>query len=173
MRYLILRVPGHEYHQDLCYCLVPLCEPVCRFVATEAQRFLSYMLRDRFHVTSILWEGLPALYWYETLPAAIAALADTDKSRLLDARDEFDEELRVLDLPDDFAWPPSEAENDLLLLSNADFVRQPAPESPCLWVLWSAVLIRGNEGYDYHCAAVPLSVFQQSLASFPLSLPNP
>ena len=67
MRYLILRVPGHEYHQDLCYCLVPLCEPVCRFVATEAQRFRNYMLRDRFHVTSILWQGLPALYWYETL----------------------------------------------------------------------------------------------------------
>ncbi|NLF70568.1 MAG: hypothetical protein GX575_16175 [Candidatus Anammoximicrobium sp.] len=107
------------------------------------------------------------------MPAAVAALADTDKSCLLDARDEFDEELRVLDQPDDFGWPPSEAENDLLLLSNADFVRQPAPESPCLWVLWSAVLIKGNEGYDYHCAAVPLSVFQQSLARFPLPLPNP
>lgn len=162
MRYLILRVPGHEYHQDLCYCLVPLCEPVCRFVTTEAQRFLGYMLRDRFQVTSILWEGLPALYWYETLPAAIA---DTGGYRLLDARDEFDEELQVLDVPDDFPWPPSEAEDDLLLLSNADFLRQPAPQQPLLWVLWSAVLIKGNEGYDYHCTAVPLSVFEQSPAS--------
>ena len=79
----------------------------------------------------------------------------------------------LLDEPDDLAWPPGEAENDALLLSNADFVRQPAPEPASLWVLWSAVLIEGNEGYDYHCAAVPLSVFQQSLASFPLSRPNP
>ena len=165
MRYLILRFPGHEYHQDLCYCLVPLCEPVCRFVTTEAQRFLGYMLRDRFHVTHIQWQDLPALYWYETLPAAIAAIADTGGYRLLDARDEFDEELQVLDVPDDFPWPPSEAENDLLLLSNADFLRQPTPQPPLLWVLWSAVLIKGNEGYDYHCTAVPLSVFAQSLAS--------
>lgn len=162
MRYLILQVPGHEYHQDLRYCLVPLCEPVCRFVTTEANRFQSYMLRDRFHVTNILWEDLPAVHWYESLPTAIAA---TDGKCLLEAHDEFDEELRVLDLSDDFAWPPSEAENDLLLLCNADVIRQPPPQPPLLWVLWSAVLIKGNEGYDYHCAAVPLSVFEQSLAS--------
>ncbi|MCY2991696.1 MAG: hypothetical protein NTY19_28055 [Planctomycetota bacterium] len=54
MRYLILQVHGHEYHEDLRYGLVPLCEPLCRFVATEGHRFLSYMVRDRFHVTSLL-----------------------------------------------------------------------------------------------------------------------
>jgi len=165
MRFLILQVPGSEYHDDLRYCLVPLCEPVCRFVTTEARRFQSYMLRDRFHVTHIQWQDLPALRWYESLPPAIAAVVDSGEARPLEACDEYDEQLRVLEVPDDFAWPPSEGENDLLLLSNADFVRQPAPQPLHLWVLWSAVLIEGSDGYDYHCAAVPLSVFEQSLAS--------
>ena len=165
MRYLILQVHGNEYHEDLRYCLVPLCEQLCRFVATEGHRFLNYMVRDRFHVTSLLWKGLPALWWYESLPPTISAVADSDGTRPLDACDEHGELLRVVDLPDDFTWPPSEGEDDLLLLSNADFIRQPAPQQPHPWVLWSAVLIKDDDGYDYHSVAVPLSVFEQSLAS--------
>ena len=88
MRYLILQVHGNEYHEDLRYCLVPLCEPLCRFVATEGHRFLNYMVRDRFHVTSLLWKGLPALWWYESLPPTISAVADSDDTRPLDACDE-------------------------------------------------------------------------------------
>jgi len=165
MRFLILQVPGSECHDDLRYCLVPLCEPVCRFVTTEARRFQSYMLRDRFHVTHIQWQDLPALRWFESLPPAIGAGVDSGEARPLQACDEYDEQLRVVEVPEDVVWPPSEGENDLLLLSHADFVRQPAPQPLHLWVLWSAVLIEGSDGYDYHCAAVPLSVFEQSLAS--------
>ena len=97
-------------------------------------------------------------------PAAVATLAHQDITYMRDTRDEFGEAVQVLDVPDDLVWPPSEAENDVLLLSNADFVRRQTPR-PLLWVLWSAVLIEGNAGYDYHCTAVPLSVFEQSLAN--------
>ena len=164
MRYLILPVLGNEDHQELNYCLVPWCESLCRFVVTEAHRFRSYMLGDRRHIVRISWQGLPALYWYESLPAAVAALAGEDGECLPETPDEFGEPLRLVDVPDDFAWPSSEGESDVLVLSNADFVREPLLPQPNLWVLWSATLIEDGDGYDYHSSAVPLPVFERCLS---------
>ncbi len=165
MRYLILPVLGNEYHQELNYCVVPWCQPLRKFIASEAQRFLDYMLRDRFQALETAWRDLPALYWYECLPQALQTWTDEDDQHLPDAVDEFEYPLRFVDVPDDFVWPAGEGESQALLLSNADFVRQPLPPEPNLWVLWSATLIEDGDGYDYHSTAVPFSIFQQQLAS--------
>ncbi len=165
MRYLILPVLGNEDHQELAYCVVPWCETLWSFVVSEARRLQGYMLRDRFQALETAWQGLPALYWYESLPQAIATQTDEDGQYLPDAVDEFAYLLRVVDVPDDFVWPAGEGESHVLVLSNADFVRQPVPPQPNLWVLWSATVLEDGDGYDYHSTAVPLSVFQRQLAS--------
>jgi hypothetical protein len=165
MRYLILPVLGNEDHRELKQCLVPLCEPLCRLIVTEGHRFRDYMLRDRFQIVKIAWRRLPALYWYESLPKGIATLAGSGQPSLLDIPDEFGESLQVLDMPEDFAWPSSAGDCDLLVLSNADFVRDSSPPQPNLWVLWSTTLLEDGDGYDYHSTAAPLSFFEQYLAS--------
>jgi hypothetical protein len=165
MRYLILPVLGNADHQELDYCVLPWCEPLCRFVVSEAHRFRDYMLRDRFQIVKIAWQGLPAVHWYESLPPAVASLPGEDGERLPDAVDEFEYPLRYVQVPDDFAWPPSEGDCSLLVLSNADFLREPIPRQPNLWVLWSTTLLEDGDGYDYHSNAVPLSAFEQYPAS--------
>jgi hypothetical protein len=164
MHYLMLQVHKYEYFEELSYCFVPLCEQVCRFVISEGRRFLGYMLHDRFHVASILWQDFPALYWYESLPASIASIAEAKGLFLLDARDDFNEEIQVIDLPDSFSWPDSQGYDELLMLSNANFVAPRAPQrDDDLLVLWSAQRGEGAQGYDYHSAALPLFVFEQYL----------